>query len=129
MKVFNDIHYKTIRKKLRNNMTPAEIQLWYYLKDKKLDGHKFRRQQGISRFIVDFYCPEEKLAIELDGAIHFRPDVARKDLVRSKILNALGINILRFQNNEVFYNIDHVLGKIRSVFTGQTAPTPSAERR
>jgi len=58
---------KYFRRKLRSKMTPAEAKLWTYLKGKQLEGKKFRRQHSVSRYILDFYCPSSKLAIELDG--------------------------------------------------------------
>ena len=59
------------RKELRNNMTKAEKILWEYLKNKKLEGYKFRRQYSVDSFIIDFYCPKVKLGIEVDGEVHF----------------------------------------------------------
>ncbi len=65
---------KVFRKALRNNSTAAEATLWKMIKGKKLKGRKFRRQFSVEKFILDFYCPSEKLAIELDGAGHFTPE-------------------------------------------------------
>jgi len=71
----NNINYlKDTRKYLRNNLTEAESLLWEVLKGKKLAGRKFRRQHSIGYYIVDFYCPSEKLIIELDGQHHFTPE-------------------------------------------------------
>ena len=61
---------KSFRKELRINLTPAEAKLWTYLQKSKLDGRKFRRQHSVESYILDFYCPAEKLAVELDGEVH-----------------------------------------------------------
>ena len=66
----NQLILKTFRKELRSNLTPAEAKLWTYLKNKKLGGRRFRRQHSVGGYILDFYCPTEKLAIELDGQGH-----------------------------------------------------------
>ena len=71
MRTFNRKNLRDRRKKLRNNPTQAEGFLWGYLKNSQLEGRKFRRQSSINNFIVDFYCPEENLVIELDGDFHF----------------------------------------------------------
>ena len=70
---------KDRRKDLRNNPTDAEKYLWYELKKGQLNGKKFRRQQSISKYIVDFYCPEEQLVIELDGEQHFENEHKKYD--------------------------------------------------
>ncbi len=70
-KLYNLSHKKDERRTLRSNLTPAEAKLWSVLKSSQLHNRKFRRQYSIGEFIVDFYCPEEKLAVELDGAGHF----------------------------------------------------------
>ena len=70
-KIHNINHLKEIRKNLRNNATSAEVKFWTYIKEKHLFGRKFRRQQSIENFVVDFYCFEEKLVIELDGSDHY----------------------------------------------------------
>lgn len=69
-KLHNRKHLKDFRKELRNNSTKAESRLWKVLRKRQLEGRKFRRQHSIGNYIVDFYCPEEKLIVELDGAIH-----------------------------------------------------------
>jgi len=117
MKVFNRKYLKTKRKHLRNNSTEAEILLWNCLKGKQLDGRKFRRQHSIRNYIVDFYCPEEKLVIELDGEFHFEDEVKKYDEKRTGLINNLGIKLIRFENQEVLYNLDNVLKSIEKEFT------------
>ena len=112
MRIFNRKYLKEKRKHLRNNSTGAEILLWTYLKQSQLKGIKFRRQQSIGNYIVDFYCPEEKLAIELDGEFHFDEEVKIYDRERTNYINKLGIKVLRFENQEVLYNLENVLKSI-----------------
>ena len=69
--LFNKTKFKNFRKHLRNNFTPAEATLWQYLKNKQINGRRFRRQFGVDKYVLDFYCPAENLAVELDGEDHF----------------------------------------------------------
>ena len=94
-------------------MPKAEIILWSVLKGKKMKGYKFRRQHGIGSFIVDFYCPELKLAIELDGSQHLEQENLEYDKKRTQYLNSLNIKVIRFLNNEVLNNIGEVYVKIK----------------
>ena len=107
---------RTFRKALRNNMTPAEATLWRALKGRSVGGLKFRRQQGIGPFILDFYCPECRLAIEVDGTSHdYKPDY---DEERTAYLRAQGVTVLRFSNQQVFSCLDGVLAEILRVANG-----------
>ncbi len=100
-------------KYLRNHSTKAEIQLWQYLKNKQLCGRKFIRQKPLLHYIVDFYCPEYKLIIELDGYSHDNASAQQADDKRSDELKIYGVDILRFTNDEVYYNIESVLTVIK----------------
>ena len=91
---------------LRNNTTDTEKLLW-----KQLEGHKFRRQQRIGKFIVDFVCLEKKLVIELDGGQHI--EQRERDTERDHWLSVEGYRVVRFWNNEVFQNLEGVLEEIR----------------
>lgn len=113
-KIFNPKHTKAKRKHLRNNMTKAEVILWSILKGRNLLDYKFRRQHGIGNYIVDFYCPELKVAIEVDGESHYTFDGVSHDQKRSNYLNDLGIQILRFTNPQIKQNVDGVIDKITS---------------
>ena len=104
------------RRSLRNNSTSAESTLWLLIKGKQLDGRKFQRQHSVGYYVLDFYCPAEKLAIELDGEAHFTDAGLEHDKIRSKFINDLGIRIVRFENFEVFEDPDGVLEKIRKHF-------------
>lgn len=116
MRTFNWKNLEEKRKHNRNNPTQAEAFLWEYLKGSNFDGRKFRRQTSIKNFIVDFYCPEEKLIIELDGDLHFDKDVKKHDEARTKKLEKLGLKVIRFENQEVLYNLEAVLQKIKQHF-------------
>jgi very-short-patch-repair endonuclease len=113
---------------LRKNQTSAESVLWFFLRNRKLGGQKFVRQypftirdMGRSRFVVvDFYCHVQKLAIEIDGSIHdSRQEI---DKYRQKILEKMGIRLIRFKNEDVFDNVNHVLDDIASHFSSSSSP-------
>ena len=97
-------------RELRNNSTNTEILLWKYLKDKQLCGLDFHRQKPIDEFIVDFYCPELMLAIEIDGLSHIGKE--EYDMERQSKLEKLGVRFLRFKDEDVFYNSDFVMREI-----------------
>ena len=105
----NSKKQKPIRKLLKNFPTPWEQKLWNHLKGRQLDGFKFRRQHGIEKYVVDFYCPKVKLIVELDGSGHLTPQKIREDKERDKILKELGYHILRFYNNDIDENLEGVL--------------------
>jgi len=110
-----------LAKRLRRDATPAETLLWRQLRNRQLGGHKFRRQQPIGAYIVDFICPELKLVVELDGGQH--ADVGNRDQERTAYLESSGFTGLRFWNNTVFENLEGVLMVIAD-FT--PPPTPPA---
>lgn len=97
------------RRELRHTQTEAEQKLWKHLRNKRLNGCKFYRQFSVDCYILDFYCPVKKLAIELDGSQHNEPHNQAYDLIRTKYLNTIGIQVIRFWNNEVFENVEGVL--------------------
>lgn len=99
---------------LRKKMTEAEKILWEVLKTKKLSGYKFRRQHPILKFILDFYCHESKLGIEIDGQVHNSKEQRFYDEDRTDILKEYGIKIIRFHNNEIIENLEVVKLKILS---------------
>jgi very-short-patch-repair endonuclease len=110
------------RKELRNKGTSAEAILWTMLKGKQLDGKKFRRQHSVGNYILDFYCPAVKLAIELDGDSHFTMEGMKYDEVRTRYLNSLNIHVIRFLNGDVFENPKGVVEKIRCALTTPVPP-------
>ena len=104
---------KDLRCQNRSNLTPAEAELWKHLQGSKLEGRKFRRQHSVGNYILDFYCPQEKLGIELDGKDHFSDNGYERDEIRTAYLNSLHIRIIRFENKEVFEQLEGVLEEIR----------------
>ena len=99
----NSLELKRIRRELRNNSTVAEKALWNWLKGRQVEGLRFRRQFSIEHFVLDFYCPELKLCIELDGDYHFHVNQPVSDAERSLfLLEKYGIKTLRFENKLVF---------------------------
>jgi putative DNA methylase len=105
-------------------MTDAEQLLWQSLRGKQLNGFKFRKQHPIDRYVLDFYCSSEKLAIELDGGQHNTEDARTKDIERSSYLDQRGIRVLRFWNHEVFENLDGVLKRIWEALHENPHPGP-----
>lgn len=114
-------------RKLRRNSNQAEAILWRRLRARQLDGIKFRRQQPIGNYIVDFVSYEKRIVIELDGGQHA---IARcKDNDRDRWLADEGFIIMRFWNNDVFENLDGVLAVIRQRCLSRTSPSPCPSRR
>ena len=99
-------------RKLRRRSTEAEQKLWDLLRNKKLKGKKFRRQHAIANYVVDFYCHECKIAIELDGNFHVEAGAKEYDNSRTILLNEMGVTVLRFWNEEVINDPSRVLQKI-----------------
>lgn len=113
---------------LRRNQTEAESILWKHLRNRKLVKYKFRRQQPMEGFVLDFYCDEANLGVEIDGGIHSLKEVAEYDEQRTKFLNELGITIIRFSNEEVINKTEEVLEKIKNKIQDQVknpSPRPS----
>lgn len=108
---------KDFRKQLRNYGTSAEAKLWTFLQRSQLDNHKFRRQHSLGNFIADFYCPAERLVIELDGEQHYHEPGITNDRIKESYLNSIGITVLRFENKLVFDDIEWVLQQIKRAFT------------
>lgn len=104
------------RRELRKRSTPAEIRLWKVLKNYNFEDRKFRRQHSIENYIVDFYCPKEKMVIELDGEIHNNYINRQMDYERDLRLSELGYIVLRFENERVFSDIGNVLKEIEGSF-------------
>jgi len=111
-KLFNLPQHKNIRRVLRQQPITCERILWGKIRNKRLGGFKFKRQFSIGRFIVDFYCAEAKLAIEIDGATHGNDKEARYDEMRQKFLQEQGLFVKRYTNTEVKENLESVLESI-----------------
>lgn len=113
--IHNNEVFKERRKELRKNQTKTEEKLWFELRHEKL-GYKFKRQHSIGGYILDFYCPQKKLIIELDGEIHNTTEAREYDMVRDKYFTELDYTVLRFLNREVENNVEKVLTAIKSKF-------------
>ncbi len=107
-KIFNKKWSKSQRSELRSNSTVTEVLFWMKIRNKKLNGLKFRRQHGIGKYIVDFYCPKIKLVIELDGAYHNTNIVISKDIVRDNFLKGLGITVFRYPNYKAIEKFEEI---------------------
>ncbi len=101
------------RRLLRSQMTPAERRLWLRLRAKEFLGLKFRRQHGVGPYIVDFYCPERSIVIEVDGDVHAKELQGLKDRMREEALRNLGLQIFRYTNDEILTNLEGVLEDLR----------------
>ena len=99
-------------RKLRKNMTEAEGKLWKHIRKRQIKGVQFLRQRPIGNYIVDFYAPETKLVIEVDGGQHFTEEGKRSDRDRDAYLNDLGLRVLRYNNYEVLTNIEGVVSDL-----------------
>lgn len=110
MKKYNTNEKKNVRRALRKAMPKAEVILWNLIRNKKILGLRFLRQYGVKNFIIDFYCPKIRLAIEIDGADHtFTLDAINSDMTRQREIEELGIIIIRFTNEEIYKGIDGVI--------------------
>ncbi len=102
-------------RELRKSQTDAERKMWALLRNRRLVGFKFRRQQPIGSYIIDFYCPEFRLAVEIDGVGHMSDEQRRYDLSRSEFISSKAITIIRFWDNEVLNDSRSVLQQILDV--------------
>jgi very-short-patch-repair endonuclease len=98
---------------LRQRSTPAEALLWEALRGRRLGGLKFRRQQPVRGFVVDFYCEAKDLVIELDGPVHDSPEAGEADRQRQMSLEGIGLRVMRFKNADVERDLDAVLSRIQ----------------
>ena len=107
---------------LRRNMTTSEKRLWEFLKNKEFHGHKFRRQHPIHIYIVDFYCHELGLIIEIDGGYHNEAAQISKDLERSDLLKFQDLHVIRFTNDDVINSIGKVLDDLKQYISEISLP-------
>jgi len=120
MKLNNKTALKRLRRQLRAALTPAEATLWKHLQSSQLDGRKFRRQHSVGPYVLDFYCPQEQLAVELDGAAHDHERAAERDEARDRYLESVGITVVQSENRNVLENLEGVLQVIRDRFTSKS---------
>jgi lysyl-tRNA synthetase class 2 len=120
----------TFARRLRRDQTDAERVLWFRLRDRRLNGLKFKRQVPIDKYIADFFCAEARLIVELDGGQH----ATRDESNRTAILESMGYLVVRFWNNDVLQNTDGVLEEILNAINRHPqepphpVPLPSGER-
>ncbi len=108
---------KLRRRDLRASLSPAEALLWQHLQRSRLEGRKFRRQHSVGPYVLDFYCPSERLAIELDEAAANDHDLAaRRDVLRTTFLATTGVRVIRFEDQAVVRNPEGVLASITRCF-------------
>ncbi len=107
-----------LRRELRKNMPEPEKRLWYHLRSRQIGGFKFRRQHGVGPYIVDFYCPERRFVVEVDGDSHAEEKQIKKDVRRTKYLNSLGVVVVRYTNKEVMQDLEGVLIDIKNKLEG-----------
>ena len=106
---------RTRRRALRGRQTDAERLLWRLLRTRQFQGMKFRRQHPVGPYIVDFYCADRRLAVELDGGQHFTVEGLAYDRRRAEYLASRGVSVVRFTNCELFENADGVLEMLRLI--------------
>ena len=114
--IYNKQSVQQFRRSLRDKSTLGEKLLWMCLRRKQIQGQRFLRQFSVEKYVLDFYCPELKLAIEIDGPTHFESDAAvQYDKFRQKEIESLGIEFLRFTDDDVKENIEGVIKIITEV--------------
>ncbi|MRT94474.1 DUF559 domain-containing protein [Ancylomarina sp. 16SWW S1-10-2] len=113
-KIHNKPKLIEYRKKLRRRSTAAESTLWKTIKNKQIENLKFRRQHSIGNYIADFYCPEIRLIIELDGASHDNYLSEEKDIIRDRTLEEYNCTIIRFENRYVYEFLEEIIEAIKT---------------
>ena len=111
------------RRELRNSAAEAEVRLWQRLKGSQVAGCKFRRQVGVGVYVLDFYCPARKLAIELDGGSHDGDEAQAYDAERQRYIETLNIRFLRFTNSDIYDNLEDVLIAIERFMIDEESDT------
>jgi very-short-patch-repair endonuclease len=111
-----------LARRLRRAQTDVERKLWYALRDRRFHAYRFRRQQPVGAYVVDFICFEHRLIIELDGSQHAEPDQLAHDVTRTRYLESEGFRVLRFWNVELNDNFTGVLEVIRLVLESPPHP-------
>ena len=125
-----DAKNRGVRRRLRSKLTPAENRLWWRLRARQFHALKFRRQHGIGPYIVDFYCSEKAVVLEVDGDVHRVADRMVHDQEREKALRSLGLRIIRYTNDDIMNNLAGVLADLsQQLLLDSTSPHPSLQRR
>jgi very-short-patch-repair endonuclease len=125
---FNKSTEKEKRRQLRKDQTYCEKIVWLYLRDRKTLGYKFRRQYSVDKYVIDFYCPELKLAVEIDGSIHDQPDQKEYDARRQEHIEKFAIIFVRITNEELLGNpnmaFKRIEDAIKIIASKWTSPQP-----
>lgn len=124
MKVYYNQKLRELARNLRNSMTYAEKCMWVMLKGKQLDGYDFHRQKPIGNFIADFYCHDLQLVIEVDGISHNDEIIRKKDEIKEKYFESIGLTVLRFTDDEVIGNAGLVEANLRKFVKSRTHTPP-----
>ena len=119
---FNKSTEKAKRRRLRSDSPTAETTIWTSLRRKNIVGYRFRRQYSVGPYVIDFYCPALKLAVEIDGDSHFIGDAVEDDKQRQAFIESFGIRFLRFTNRDIYDNLEGVLEAITSVALAKSDP-------
>ena len=114
-RIFTLSQYTSLRRKLRRQPTRAEAWLWFHLRNKQLLGYKFRRQHSIGRFVLNFFCAEAMLGIEVDGVTHLDPAKIAHDRARQQWIESRGVRVMRFTDGEILCETEIVLERLRQV--------------
>ena len=120
---------RSARRTLRTSMSAPELVFWTKVRMRQFHGLKFRRQHGIGPYIVDFYCADQNLVIEIDGETHGNLPQLVQDQQRDSYLHSLGLRVVRYTNHEVLTNLAGVLDDLETRMGGSTSPSPSLQRR
>jgi len=121
-KHYNKTELKQTRRDLRKQQTHCEKIVWMYLRNKQLLGYKFRRQYSVDHYVIDFYCPKLKLAVEIDGEYHEKPEQKIYDMERQSYLENFGITFVRIKNEELLGNPDLAFERIEQAVKKLTSP-------
>jgi very-short-patch-repair endonuclease len=128
MLIYNRKVLRPLQRALRKSQTDAERKIWNIVRKKQIKGQKFFRQYSVGNYILDFYCPQIKLALEIDGGQHNKNVNIKKDGERSRFLKSFGIKVVRFWNNDVLKNTEGVYEEIDKKII-ELLPTSSLEKR
>jgi len=128
--LYNNKRQEAFRRELRARSTPAETILWQFIRAKRFMYFKFRRQYGVGKYILDFFCLKLRLAIEVDGDSHFNDKAIITDRIRETFLKKLDIRVVRFTNQEIYFDFENVMNRLRQSIIDRlpkidTSPNPS----
>ena len=119
-RLYNLPALKVRRRALKKNLTPAEAKFWSLVKNRGFHGYRWRRQFSVGAFVLDFYCPDSRLAVELDGQVHTRLGARERDFARTEFLRRAGIKVVRFENWRIFDDWENVEKEILQGLTGKS---------